>query len=70
MEQLELEFDAPEANPGKVVKSVHTDLGGFGTRTDVFEFGDDLREHGLIECADPNVRFFNQHSAAPTKEVR
>jgi len=67
--QLELFNAANEANISRVVRSVSTDLGMFGNRTDlVVVDGSTVRGTSLLECTDEDVRYFNMYSEPPGDE--
>ena len=58
--QLELDFDANSARPGRVVFTVATDLGPFGNRTDVIIVdGSTVGGVSLLECEDEKVEYYN-----------
>ena len=58
--QLEFDFGSPEANSSRIVRTVSTDLGPFGNRTDIIVVdGSTVGGASLIECADPDVDYFN-----------
>jgi len=48
-----------------LLKTVHTDLGIFGNRTDLIELGLPQGGASLVECDDPNVLWFDSNSPAP-----
>ena len=60
---------ASSAGGRKIVRTVSTDLGRFGNRTDIFELGDVVRGASLLECDDEDVRYFNQHSQSPKEAL-
>ena len=60
---LNLERDSNEASFGKVVTTIHTDLGPFGNRVDVIWVrASTVGGVSHLECADPNVRYYNNQS--------
>ena len=51
---------------GVVVRTVSTDLGLFGNRTDIFSVEDGVvRAVSLLECTNPNVDYFHNLPADP-----
>ncbi len=63
MDAPQVELFANQASPGRVVKTVHTDLGVFGNRTDLIVVDEStVRGASLLECLDPNVIYFNVYS--------
>ncbi len=64
MYQYDLFGVANEASPSRVVKSIDTNLGVFGNRTDLIVVDEStVGEASLIECDNSDVRYFN--SASP-----
>ena len=64
--QLDFFEDAPQANLGRVVKTVDTNLGMFGNRTDLIIVDQgSVRGASLLECDDPNIEYYNNQSADP-----
>ena len=61
IEQLHL-FDVGD-DSGRIIKTVSTNLGPFGNRTDLIVVrGDTLGGASLIECDNPDALYFNQLS--------
>jgi len=61
---------SPKASPGRVVKTVHTDLGLFGNRTDLIIVDEStVRGASLLECDDADALYFNDQSALPSKSL-
>ena len=57
--QLDLFRDQQAASFGRVIRTVSTDLGPFGNRTDLFVLDDSVRGMSLLECDDSDARYFN-----------
>jgi len=56
--------ESPEIQSNKVVKTVNTNLGIFGNRTDIIIVDDGtVRGLSLLECDNPNVTY--HHNADP-----
>jgi len=67
--QLELFSDANLAYSSRVVKTVSTDLGPFGNRTDeIVVEGDTVRGVSHLVCDNPDVLYFNHRSPSPSDE--
>ena len=62
--QLELFDDVSNAaSVGRVVKTVHTDLGQFGNLIIVVVVdGSNVRVLSHLECADPKIEYYNHLS--------
>ena len=56
---------ASSSEEGCIIRTSHTALGRFGNRIDIFTLGTTIRGVSLLECADSDVRYFNNSSAAP-----
>ena len=47
----------------RIVKTINTDLGDFGNRTDIIVVDEStVRGASLLECADSDVQYFNNQS--------
>ena len=51
-------LQAEEAGSSSIIKSINTDLGPFGNRTDILIVEDGtVRGVSLLECNNPNVKY-------------
>jgi len=61
---------AHEAVSSKLVKTVHTQLGLFGNRTDIIIVEDGtVRGMSLLECDNPNVSYHSEDSQADLDQL-
>jgi len=63
--QLDLLRDQQAESVQGVIRSVSTDLGVFGNRTDIIVLGDSTWGVSLLECSNPDVNYYSQSSAYP-----
>ena len=63
--RLDLLADQQAANERRVIRSVSTDLGPFGNRTDLFWLGTTIGAVSLLECDNPDALYYSQSSAYP-----
>ena len=65
-EQYEL-FPPVNSRQSRIVIAVETKIGLFGNRTDLIIVDEGtVRGTSLLECADPNVEYFNRYSEYPS----
>ncbi len=65
--QLDLFAVSNQASLGRIVKTVHTDLGTFGNRTDlILVRGATVGGVSHLECDNEDALYFNNQSASPS----
>ncbi len=69
MDALQLDLFSPKPPGSRIVMAVETNLDQFGNRTDVIVVdGSNVRGTSLLECDDPDVEYYNIHSASPFED--
>ncbi len=70
--QLDLFRDEQAAVAGgPLVKTIHTDLGQFGNRTDILIVEDGtVRGVSLLECNNPAVSYHPRQASTPVESIK
>jgi len=68
---IQLELFGLDGQPYKpLVKTIHTDLGVFGNRTDILVVDEStVRGTSLLECTDPAVQYHSNASRIEESET-